>query len=336
MISPLTTAILLASAAALIQAGNVVVNPNGPFPHTTEKGQYGYNDCGTIDSPKSNCQTLRVNNVQDFCLWGPPYVSTIGNSEAVQVAWCSAPGHGSRLMPKGTLSGVHWISTPHYIQITGQGDFTKINLDPNNNDGGGELDPHGADGNGNPVGGIAIAKINGQNVQIQEWTQFISNTEFCIRLCRPGPDAAKWCQHIYDVMGCYWNEPGNYDNGFDTCAANDVAEPMGIYRQGDGSLSTWYQGEYPTPSAQAPAASSQCTHINTVGGTIGYTVPHTTTTTHKTSTTTTVHKTTTTSHKTTTTSHKTTTTSTNKKPNSTSSIHKRKHTTKKHHHTTKA
>lgn len=47
---------------------------------------------------------------------------------------------------------MHWIESPHYFQITGQGDFTKINLDPRNNDGGGELDPHGADGNGNPVG----------------------------------------------------------------------------------------------------------------------------------------------------------------------------------------
>lgn len=32
-------------------------------------------------------------------------------------------------------------------------------------------------------------------------------------------------QHIYDVMGCEWNEPGNYESGFDTCDA-DSGEPM--------------------------------------------------------------------------------------------------------------
>lgn len=31
---------------------------------------------------------------------------------------------------------------------------------------GGELDPHGADGNGNPIGGIVIAS----GTQIAEWT----------------------------------------------------------------------------------------------------------------------------------------------------------------------
>lgn len=35
-------------------------------------------------------------------------------------------------------------------QITGTGDFTKINIAAG--DAGGELDPHGATGNGNPIG----------------------------------------------------------------------------------------------------------------------------------------------------------------------------------------
>lgn len=48
----------------------------------------------------------------------------------------------------------------------------------------------------------------------------MSDTEFCFRACKPGPLAAKLCQHIYDVMGCHWNMPGNYNNGFDSCKAN--------------------------------------------------------------------------------------------------------------------
>lgn len=42
--------------------------------------------------------------------------------------------------------------------------------------------------------------------------------EFCIRACKDGPNAPALCQHIYDVMGCAWNMPGNYDAGsFDAC-----------------------------------------------------------------------------------------------------------------------
>lgn len=29
--------------------------------------------------------------------------------------------------------------------------------------------------------------------------------------------APTFCQHIYDVMGCEWNMPGNYGLGFDNC-----------------------------------------------------------------------------------------------------------------------
>jgi hypothetical protein len=37
-----------------------------------------------------------------------------------------------------------------YVQIFGYGDFTKLNIP--DKDEGGELDPHGASGAGNPVG----------------------------------------------------------------------------------------------------------------------------------------------------------------------------------------
>jgi hypothetical protein len=49
---------------------------------------------------------------------------------------------------------------------------------------------------------------------------FVSDSEFCFRACKPGPKAATLCQHIYDVMGCQWNMPGNYDAGFSECLAD--------------------------------------------------------------------------------------------------------------------
>jgi hypothetical protein len=39
---------------------------------------------------------------------------------------------------------VHFVKTPDYVQVTGVGDFTKINI--LKGDAGGELDNRGADG----------------------------------------------------------------------------------------------------------------------------------------------------------------------------------------------
>lgn len=62
------------------------------------------------------------------------------------------------------------------------------------------------DGNGNPIGGLVfvrrsygtvgealierIAQENGR--QVHEWHQFLSYNQFCIRICKEGPDAPLW------------------------------------------------------------------------------------------------------------------------------------------------
>jgi len=220
------------------------------LPHTSQIGQTGNNDCGNGSSPTSMCQTLWLNSVDDFCLWGPPTVQPVGNGEREMVAYCSKSGHGTRLMPQGTLQGVHFVKTPQYVQVTGQGDFTKINIPAG--DEGGELDNHGADGNGNPIGGLIYGNVFGLGQQFHEWTNFMSANEFCIRACI-GSNAPTNCQHIYDVMGCNWNMPANYDIGvFESCDG-DVGEPMGVY-----GTSTWFQGVSPTPTAHPAPASSKC------------------------------------------------------------------------------
>lgn len=46
----------------------------------------------------------------------------------------------------------------------------------------------------------------------------MSDSQFCFRGCKDGPNAPALCQHIYDVMGCEWNMPANYDPGvFEKC-----------------------------------------------------------------------------------------------------------------------
>ncbi|KAM0748054.1 hypothetical protein T439DRAFT_316727 [Meredithblackwellia eburnea MCA 4105] len=265
---------LVLSFPLLVVGGAVINDPNNPPVHS-ESGQYGYNDCvHRGDSPSSLCQTSIIDSLDNFCLFAPPNPnSEIGDTERYEVSWCTAKGNGARLVPEGAITGAHLVRTPHYIQasmriITGTGDFTKMNIKAG--DEGGELDPHGADGNGNPIGGLLLGDVNGQRIQFTEWTQFISSSEFCIRACYPGPDAWRFCQHVYDVMGCQWNMPANYKKGgFDTCLADDPDEPMGAYRMKDGSESTWYQGQNPTPAAQPVPKSSQCVSQGTVGG-VGY------------------------------------------------------------------
>lgn len=71
---------------------------------------------------------ISPSSADDFCLWAPPDVATIGDSERYEVAWCTKSGRGTRTIPDGTLKGVHFVKTPDYVQVTGVGDFTKINV----------------------------------------------------------------------------------------------------------------------------------------------------------------------------------------------------------------
>ena len=98
--------------------------------------------------PDTHCHSP-VNALDDFCLFAPPEPgpdSVVGNTERIEVAWCIKGGHGTRLIPDGAIKGAHFVQTPDYVQITGTGDLTLINIPAG--DQGGELDPHGADGNG--------------------------------------------------------------------------------------------------------------------------------------------------------------------------------------------
>jgi hypothetical protein len=229
------------------------------LPDKCENGQKGTNRCPSSSSPDSSmCQTMWMNDADDFCLWAPasPNAGTIGATEREEVAWCTKRGRGTRVIPNGTLKGVHFVKTTDYVQVTGVGDFTKINVQKG--DGGGELDPHGPDGNGNPIGGLVYGNSFGQHLQYHEWTSFISDKEFCMRACI-GPNAKENCQHIYDEMGCYWNMPANYDAGkFESCQGED-AEPMGVY-----GTSTWHQGAKETPPAHPIPASSACKSYPTI------------------------------------------------------------------------
>ena len=223
--------------------------------------QSGYNTCARNTwNQDSRCQTAWINSIDDFCLWGPAEYGTVGEKERSGVAYCTTDKHGTRLIPDGTIEGAHFVRTRDYVQVTGVGDFTSI-LIPEGDDGG-EFDPHGADDLGNPIGGIlyttANPASNGEPWFVSEWTNFMSYNQFCIRACW-GERAAAQCEHIYDVMGCRWNIPANYDAGvFETCDGA-IGQLQGIY----GS-STFRQGDPVTPSAHPAPSSSNCSTQRTI------------------------------------------------------------------------
>ncbi|TIA82014.1 hypothetical protein E3P98_01665 [Wallemia ichthyophaga] len=230
----------------------------------------------------SNARLLSVNSIDDFCIFGPKEANkTIGDTEGEQVAWCTQPRNDARLIPDGTFTGVHFITTPFYVQVVGWGDLTKIGLQ--DADYGGELDPHGATGEGNPIGGNVTSNVSGTDENYAEWMEFISYEQFCLRICTAGNDtwdAATMCEHKLDEMGCGFIMPGDYEQKdvFQSCDA-DAAYPPGMFSvagDGDNSFSSFAQrytgtltqegqqtvytiGDTATPSsAQMTPSSSNC------------------------------------------------------------------------------
>ncbi|EJD40736.1 hypothetical protein AURDEDRAFT_115776 [Auricularia subglabra TFB-10046 SS5] len=194
----------------------------------TERGtQTGYNICNsTTEGQSSLCQTLIVNSLKDFCLWGPPEPnSPIGNAEGEVVAWCTQPGHGSRLIPAGAITGAQFIRTQSYIEFTGHIKQSLINVP--DDDAGGELDSGGQDQRGNPIGGVAysdnLPSTPGAITQSRVWHVFQGSGVFCMKFCDDkAPNARGLCRHTLDTLGCNTNVPAAYKDGvFESCEGDD-------------------------------------------------------------------------------------------------------------------
>jgi len=223
--------------------------------HGIRGTQFGYNICNsTTENQDSKCQTAFVNAIDDFCLWGQANPWAISNDlEAKAIAYCTKPGHGTRLIPDGALTGIQFMRTPSYVQVVGYINQTYLNYDPQ--DTGGETDPHGTDDRGNPIGGLlftnAFTKSPGQFKQAVEWHSWMGANFFCIKACDPtNPDAARLCEHIYDRLGCNYNAPSNaHDRVFESCEGDDQDFP-GVYVQ-DGKTLTYSQ----PPESEGPITS---------------------------------------------------------------------------------
>ncbi|GAA5825766.1 hypothetical protein JCM11251_000363 [Rhodosporidiobolus azoricus] len=239
-------------------------------PYASGRGpQSGYNICNsTTSGPDSQCQTAILNNASDFCLWGSPTTTangTIGDVEAAVVAYCTNDKFGARVIPAGAITGLQVMHTSQYIQWTGHIDMTALNLQAD--DSGGELDPHGADLAGNPLGGLVYSTglpsgDNKTELQVVEWNNFVGSGTFCFKLCDPSA-TDNYCQNKFDLLGCSYNMPAAYeDNVFLECDG-DLQDVVGTYTGADGQRTTWSQPESLPATTTLPwtpriPASSNC------------------------------------------------------------------------------
>jgi hypothetical protein len=246
--------------------------PNVPYqvnPFPSGRGpQSGYNLCNsTTEGSNSQCQTAFVNSIDDFCLWGSPIPNgEIGNIEASVVAYCTKPGHGARVMPAGTLKSVQFMKTSAYVQVSGKFDQRGIGLTAA--DTGGELDPHGADLAGNPLGGLVFSNSlpasRGVITQGENWSCFVGSGLFCMKVCDNTIKEPDYCQNIYDLIGCAYNMPSDsYTRSDFTDCQGDLQLPPGVYVQ-NGQTTTWSQPASLSPGNTMPwqpsiPASSSCT-----------------------------------------------------------------------------
>jgi len=298
----LLSSLLLFGASILCVSGQTTTSPpastptlgSSPLPLTQYSFQYpnlpeqvnpfnigrgpqsGYNICNsTTEGPESECQTMFLNTIQDFCLWGSPKANgVVGDVEGIVVAYCTKPGHGTRLIPPGTLTAVQFIKTPGYIQVTGNFNQTGIGLSAR--DSGGELDPHGADLAGNPLGGLIFsnnlptAKNNSTITQVKNWSNFVGSDQFCFKACDNSITSPDYCLNTFDVEGCSFNMPASYaPNEFSVCLGENQAQPgEGTDVPATSSCTTYSSSDlYPNTATTSSASTTGSSASRTSGAT---------------------------------------------------------------------
>jgi len=158
------------------------------------------------------------------------------------------------------------MKTSAYIQITGHLNQTGVGLA--SNDTGGELDPHGADLAGNPLGGLVYssglptAKDNSTEIQVISWNNFVGSNVFCIKLCDNSITTPNYCENRIDLLGCDYNMPASYVDGEFTSCEGELQDVVGTYTS-NGQTLTWSQPASLDPSTTLPwtpriPASSNC------------------------------------------------------------------------------
>ncbi|KIR98369.1 hypothetical protein L804_03938 [Cryptococcus deuterogattii 2001/935-1] len=104
-------------------------------------GDVGFRDERSMGKRQGNdSRSLYLVSHTDFCLFGPPSpLSSDNTSTSISqinrdvVSWCTVPrrgqdGEDQRRIPDGTLNGVTYVKANSWVQVSGTGDFTKLNI----------------------------------------------------------------------------------------------------------------------------------------------------------------------------------------------------------------
>lgn len=91
---------------------------------------------------------------------------------------------------------------------------------------------------------------------------FNGNNIFCLKACDPsGPRPARYCEHIFDIMGCGFNAPSDAKDGvFESCAS-ESQDPPGEYVNAAGNTVTWKQGDGTVPYSVRVPRSTSCSQF---------------------------------------------------------------------------
>lgn len=124
------------------------------------------------------------------------------------------------------------MKTSAYIQVSGFINNVALSLDPG--DDGGELDPHGADLQGNPLGGVVYSNGTADSdgttlTQVFNWNTFVGSGIFCFKACFNSITSPDYCENRYDLVGCDYNMPSAVQNGTYESCEGDLQDIVGTY-----------------------------------------------------------------------------------------------------------
>ncbi|WWC94730.1 hypothetical protein V866_001578 [Kwoniella sp. B9012] len=193
---------------------------------------------------QSQPKELWLMSHEDFCVYGLSEENKgkmLSESVDNVISYCSKSGHGTRLIPDGTLKGVTYVRTPSWVQVSGSGDFSQIGISPD--DSGAQFDSSSH----NPQGSSLITSQGGDPAK--DWVTMISGQTFCVRACFGDP---AFCPTQYDSLGCYFltSNGVGWDDVWQDCEG-DEGDPPGVI---DGQ--TYTPGSGPVPTQSIPAVSN--------------------------------------------------------------------------------
>ncbi|KAI9354019.1 hypothetical protein BD770DRAFT_392926 [Pilaira anomala] len=173
----------------------------------------------------------QVVDENNFCVFLPPDDSPnriISDSEWNANAFClgNTPlAKEAGTLPSGFIQSAHYVETEAYVQVTGQMDGSKADLD--STDGGGQMDIKAPDGS-----------------SCAGWSYYVNLIEpetntYCMRCCND----SKSCNRGISEKGCAHIIPGDYSGPMDSSAeptsSSSISEPSSSSSaDGDGLIST--------------------------------------------------------------------------------------------------